>query len=100
MTEQVPSWQVTITMLESWGFPVEKRDKCVGMQMVERPGMPFGKALHAAWAAGFVRIAAIPEAVAAQGRAESRARMAEQHRCAEETVAALQAAGLIHRRAV
>lgn len=69
MVEQVPSWAVTSEMLASWGFPVEVTDKCVGTKFVVTEGMPWGRAVHAAWAAGFVRIAAMPEAVAESRRA-------------------------------
>jgi hypothetical protein len=94
MATPVPSWQVTADMLNDWGFPVEVRDKCVGMAFVEKAGMPFGKALHAAWAAGFVRIAVTPESVVAERRAAFHARNAREPIIVAETVAALKAAGM------
>lgn len=99
MQEQVPSWQVTAQMLEAWGFPVEKRDKCVGMQMIERKGMTFGRALHAAWGAGFVRIESMPEHVRNARREAFHATNRRQHEHAAQAVAELRAAGFIHKSA-
>lgn len=96
---RVPSWQVTAAMLESWGFPVEKRGKCVGMQMVEKAGMPFGRALHAAWIAGFTEVRSMPDDVRHARRQAFHVTVRRQQEHAARTVAELRAAGTIHRQA-
>ena len=93
--QQVPSWAVTSEMLAEWGFPVRVTDKCVGSKVVVAEGMSFGQAKHAAWAAGFVRMAAIPEEVAEAGLAARAERMAEMKRVTQENVAFLRRSGLI-----
>lgn len=93
MTEQVPSWAVTAEQLEAWGFQIEITGKCVGMHFIERPGMTFGRAVHAAWAAGFVRIAACPEEVREAQRAEAIARQVEGRVMAAQNLAFMIAAG-------
>jgi hypothetical protein len=92
---QVPSWGVTEAMLVAWGFPVEKTDKVVGTKVVVRPGMTFHKAKHEAWAAGFVRMAAIPESEAERRRGTHRERLVEMRREANENLAFLRAHGSI-----
>jgi hypothetical protein len=87
--EPVPSWQVTSSMLADWGFPVRSTDKCVGSTVVVSEGMRRNEAMHAAWAAGFVRIAAMPEEVRAAQLAEFHLGLAEMTRCAVETLAFL-----------
>lgn len=93
--EQVLSWQVTSEMLEAWGFPLQRTDKCVGTKVVIAEGMTFGKALHAAWAAGHVRMAALPEAERERQLAEFHAGIAEMRREAQESLAFLRKHGLI-----
>jgi hypothetical protein len=95
MHEQVPSWQVTASMLESWGFPVQTTDKVVGTKVIVKEGLPFGKALFAAWAAGHVRIAAMPDHVREAQMAAGRERIAEMRRAAVENLAFLRAHGTI-----
>jgi hypothetical protein len=95
MNEQVPSWQVTSEQLEAWGFPLRKTDKCVGSKVIISEGMSFGEAVHAAWAAGFVRIAAMPDHVREAQIAEFHAGLAENTRVAVETLAHLRKHGLI-----
>lgn len=99
MSTQVPSWQVTEPMLAAWGFPVQTTDKCVGTKVVVAEGMPFREALHAAWAAGHVRMAAMPEAVADARHEAARTRLATTRREAQESLAFLRAHGLIHKHA-
>jgi hypothetical protein len=93
--EQVPSWQVTSEMLAAWGFPVQVTDKCVGTKVIVAEGMPFGKALHAAWAAGFVRIAVTPEWVVEEAHARFHEGIAEMRRTAQENLAFLRQHGSI-----
>jgi hypothetical protein len=93
--EQVPSWQVTGEMLAEWGFPVQVTDKVVGTKVVVQEGMPSGKALHAAWAAGHVRMAAMPEHVRQAQMAAGRERIAEMRRMAQENLAFLRLHGTI-----
>jgi hypothetical protein len=95
MNEQVPSWQVTKAMLEAWGFRVRVTDKCVGTTVVVSEGLPFGKALHAAWAAGHVRMAAMPDDVAETRHAAGRERIAEMRREAINNLAFLRRHGTI-----
>jgi hypothetical protein len=95
MCEQVLSWQVTDTMLAAWGFPVERTDKVVGSKFVVQAGLPFGKALHAAWAAGFVRMAAIPEAVVTARIEAFHAGLLEMRQEANKNLAFLRAHGTI-----
>lgn len=95
----VPSWQVTAHMLETWGFPVERRDKCVGMQMIERPGQPFGRALHAAWVAGFTQVRSMPEDVRHARQQAFHVTIRRQQEHAARTVSEMQAAGFIHKSA-
>lgn len=95
MCEQVPSWRVTVAMLAGWGFPVEKRDKCAGMGFVVSEGMTFGRALHAAWAAGHVRIAVTPESVVEERRAAFHARLAQERRTAVESLEFFRANGML-----
>jgi len=95
MAEQIPSWAVTVDDLARWGFPVRKTDKVVGTKVVVAEGLPFGQALHAAWAAGHVRMAAIPEDIAEAARAAGRERIAEMQRLARENVAFLRKHNMI-----
>lgn len=94
-SEPVPSWQVTEAMLAEWGFPVRKTDKCVGSKIVVSEGLTFGRALHAAWAAGFVRITAMPEEVRQAQIAEFHAGIEEMRQCAVETIAFLREHNMI-----
>jgi hypothetical protein len=93
--QQVPSWQVTADMLNAWGFPVRVTDKCVGTKIVVSEGMRFSVAVHAAWAAGHVRMAAIAEQVAQARHAAGRERIAEMRRQAQENLAFLRRHGSI-----
>jgi hypothetical protein len=95
MNEQVPSWQVTGEMLAAWGFPVQTTDKCVGMKMVVNEGMRAGAAVHAAWAAGHVRMAAKPEHVREAELASFHAGILEMRREAQESLAFLRRHGTI-----
>lgn len=93
--EQVPSWAVTAAQLESWGFPLRKTDKCVGSKVVVQEGMTWREALHAAWAAGFVRIAAMPEHVREAQLREFHEGIEEMHREAVANLAFLREHGTI-----
>lgn len=95
MSDQVLSWQVTSDQLAEWGFPVEKTDHCVGSKVIVSEGMSWGKAVHAAWAAGHVRIAVIPESVVAERRARFFAGHEEMRRTAQENLEHLRRHGLI-----
>jgi hypothetical protein len=91
----VPSWQVTGEMLTAWGFPVQVTDKCVGSKVVVTEGTSRSEAMHAAWAAGFVRIASMPEEVRQAQLAEFHAGHEEMRLCAAETLAFLREHGTI-----
>lgn len=47
---------MTNDQLTAMGFPVAQTDKVMGTVVVVRPGMSRQKAVHAAWAAGKVRV--------------------------------------------
>lgn len=95
MCEQVLSWQVTSEMLAGWGFAVEETDTMMGTRIVLVEGISAGKALHAAWAAGFVRMAAMPEAVREAQLVAFREGLVEMNREANESLAFLRAHGSI-----
>lgn len=95
MCEKVPSWQVTGTMLASWGFPVERTDKCVGSKVVVSAGMLWHVAVHAAWAAGFVRIESAPEGEREAQLCAFRARIEAMHENAAANLAFLREHGTI-----
>lgn len=75
--QRVPSWAVTADQLAAWGFPVERRGHCVGVQHILVEGQTFGQARHAAWAAGFVEQASLPDEVRAQQAADRAAAQVE-----------------------
>ena len=95
MREQVASWQVTTHMLAAWGFPVLRTDKMMGTTFVVAEGVSFREALFAAWAAGHVRMAAIPEAVVAERRARILPGFEAQRAEATANLAFLRASGAI-----
>lgn len=50
------SHRATDDSLSALGFPVHKVDKCVGSDVVVRPGESFELALYHAWQAGAIRL--------------------------------------------
>ena len=84
---QVPSWQVTRELLRSWGFAVAS----CPTSHEEHKGQEFGKARHAAWAAGWVVLASEPEAERVRRATAARERL-EAGRAAAAAWVAAQAA--------